>query len=165
MQKEERKGQPPEKENPPSNLPLPSSELAEEAGEGGEQHGSPRHPAEIPGVSQVRSREEREISLLHRQSNFSCCTQQVCKLEPFGSSQYPLHLKMAIFIPRLPIGLLFHRLLHFVGNAREMDETFCDLSHILKLKASGKKKKKKERIQHEGMALASDSFGCSEKKF
>lgn len=53
-----------------------------------------------------------------------------------------MHLKMAIFIPRLPIGLLFHRLLHYVGNAREMDETFCDLFHILKLKASGKKKKK-----------------------
>lgn len=53
-----------------------------------------------------------------------------------------MHLKMAIFIPRLPIGLLFHRLLHYVGNAREMDETFCDLFHILKLKASGKKKKR-----------------------
>lgn len=74
-----------------------------------------------------------------------------------------MHLKMAIFIPRLPIGLIFHRLLHYVGNAMEMDETFCDLFHILKLKASRKKKKK--RFQHEGMALASDSFGCSEQKF
>lgn len=64
--KEERKGQPPEKENPPSKLYLPSSELAEEAGEGGEQHGSPCHPAETAGLSQVRSREEREISLLHK---------------------------------------------------------------------------------------------------
>lgn len=36
---------------------------------------------------------------------------------------------------RFPVELLFHHLLHYLGNAVEMDETFCDLFHILRLKA------------------------------
>lgn len=51
---------------------------------------------------------------------------------------------------KFPVDLLFHHLLspYYVGNAVEMDETFCDLFHILKLKAL-----KTKRFHHGGRDL------------
>lgn len=49
---------------------------------------------------------------------------------------------------RFPVDLFCHHLLCYMGNAVEMDETFYDLFHILKLKAL-----KTKRFRREGRDL------------
>lgn len=105
----------------------------------------PRHPAESAGHSWERNGKGTNASF--REEVIPHTTHsKVHRLEWFGSSQSPL--QVGICMCRFPVGLC-HHLLHYTENAVEMDEAFCDLLHIMELKAL-----KPKRFHREGICLS-----------
>lgn len=136
------------KEDPHSNLHLSRSELlqAEEAGEGN----STALPATLRRVLATPGRgtagEQKSLSFTEKMISHTAHSK--CASWSGLVPRLLLYLQMQIFMHIFPVDPLFHHLLHYMGNAVEIDETFSDLFHILKLKAL-----KTKRFHYEGREL------------